>query len=96
MTADRRFHLILRDVGTLDHDFIIHHDRRGGRKIEFKVLVALVLGDGFGYYLNFNVVFSAQPGHHLFEVLSWLSVWFVEEKSYLQHGLVSLIICQIF
>ena len=86
MAANCSLQPFLRDIGTLDKDFISHHDGRRYRQVKFEVLVRHVIGAKFGNGLDSNIVFGTQTGHHFFKVLSWLAVWFVHKESDLEHG----------
>ena len=47
--------------------------------------MAVVFSRWFGDGFDFNVVFLTQPGYHLLEMLSRLSIGLIEKKSDFQH-----------
>jgi hypothetical protein len=83
--TDHGLQLVFVNIGAFNDDFITHHDRGSRGQIQLEVLVRLVLGDGLGNYLAFELVFFAQPGHHLEKMLSGLAIGLVEKESNFQH-----------
>ena len=86
MPANHGLQLSFSHVGAFHHDVVAHHHRGGRRQVQFKILVRLVVGDGFGNGLDLNCIFLAQPGHHLLEMLSGLAVGLVHKKSDFKHA----------
>ena len=81
MLADDTFKLFVRDIGTFNDDFFSHHNSGSNREIKLEIRIGVIFSDRLGYGFDLNVILVAYPGHHLYEMLSRLTVGFIEKKS---------------
>ena len=81
VSANGRLYFILGHVRTLHYDFIAHHDRRGRRQVQFKILIRHVFRIGLGHGFNFNIILFIQHGDDLIEVFSRLTIRVINKES---------------
>jgi hypothetical protein len=77
--------LFLGDVGPFHHNLVFHHDGRGHREIQGKIIVRIVFGDGLGRHFHLDIILLAQPGHHFLEMLSGLAVGLIVKTADFDH-----------
>ena len=86
MAADGYLQRMFLDVCSFHHNLITNHNRRSDRSIEGKVLVGEILSLWFRDRFDIDHIFSAQPGHHLFEVFSRLTVGLIQKEMDFEHS----------